>query len=82
MNLIYKNQNQLKVNNTASAILRQSIGQVFDRVNVTTPQGNSLIFTESQPNEPILDEMDQAARDSWRVFHDLCAFSSGDRRKG
>ena len=22
--------------------------------------------------------MDSAARDSWRVFHDLCAFSSGD----
>ena len=68
------------MNHTASAILRQAIGQVFDRVSVKTPQGNALIFTESTvPAEaPQLDEMDCAARDSWRVFHDLCAFSSGD----
>ena len=70
-----------QVNNTASAILRQSISQVFDRVTVTTPPGNQLIFDSDQqkmPQEPALDEMDASARDSWRVFHDLCAFSSGD----
>ena len=42
-----------QVNHTASAILRQSIGQVFDRVNVSTPQGNSLIFEQNQA-EPVL----------------------------
>ena len=62
---------------TASAILRQSICQVFDRIVVPTPPANTLLFSQENVSDKV-DELEPFCLDGWRLFQDLCNFSAGD----
>jgi hypothetical protein len=67
-----------QTNHTASAIIRQSINQVFDRITVPTPPANTLIFQQSDLSDYPADKLEVFALDGWKMFQDLCNFSSGD----
>ena len=67
-----------QTNHTASAILRQSICQVCDRITVPTPPANTLIFHQTDLSEYPADKLEVFALDGWKMFQDLCNFSSGD----
>ena len=57
-----------RVNHTASAILRQSICHVFDRICVPTPPANALVFQPELTDQ--IDDLDTFTIDGFRLFQE------------
>jgi hypothetical protein len=67
-----------QVNHTASAILRQAVCTVFDRIKTPTPPANGLVFQSNSMENAKVDELSPFAKDGFALFQDLCLFANGD----
>ena len=67
-----------QVNHTASAIIRQAVCTVFDRIKTPTPPANGLVYHSSGAFDKSDEHLTTAARDGLSLFQDLCHFANGD----
>ena len=67
-----------QVNHTASAIIRQAVCTVFDRIQTPTPPANGLVFQTENSEKSRVQKLDGFGQDGFNLFHDLCLLAAGD----
>jgi len=57
-----------QVNHTASAIIRQAVCTVFDRIKTPTPPANGLVYQPGSNTDQINESLTPFAKDGWCLF--------------
>ena len=57
-----------QVNHTASAIIRQAVCTVFDRIKTPTPPANGLVYQSGTGTDQINESLTPFAKDGWCLF--------------
>jgi hypothetical protein len=71
------------VNHTASAIIRQAVCTVLDRIDAPVPPANGLVYPSEHQirKDNNVEDLDEFGQDGCRLFLDLCLMSCGDDPK-